>query len=393
MKYRDPLNKILLRTQLHWDSEKSRRSVRNAFRKSLLCRTPALGAEIYASENEEKVIYHTCKSPACASCGHRATAQWLNERLAVLPDVPYKGISFTMPSVLWSVFRENLQLTRVLPKLAAVTIQTWAGVSHGLDVGLIAVLHTFNGRLQFNCHVHTMVTAGGRQSSGAWISSMYYDRERLTALWRRGVIQLLRAAMQEGLLESEVSSDNLEAILAEQETRWWNISIQSLGSKEHFLKYAGRYVRRPVIASRRIVYIGEEYVTFWAKDKRLGGRVKIKCSLIEFVDRLARHVPEHYQHSVRSFGLFAPRRLRNTSAVMFLLLGQIQRPRPKRVPWNVSIRLDFGWDPLLDRTGQRMKWVGRKKARSPASFVKYIVARRPYIPVLRNNTLPHTAYE
>ncbi len=188
MKYRDPLKKILHQTRPHWDREEIRASVRRAFLKTLLCRTPALGAEVYASENEEKVVYHTCKSSACASCGYRATAQWQRERWAALPDVPYKGITFTMPDVLWSFFRDNLQLARVLPKLAACTVQTWASGKHGLRVGVIAILHTFNGRLEFNCHVHTMVTAGGLQSSGIWISSVYYDREWLTArCWSKQV--------------------------------------------------------------------------------------------------------------------------------------------------------------------------------------------------------------
>jgi hypothetical protein len=108
---RDPLKKILLQTRPHWDREEFRASVRRAFSKTLLCRTPALGAEVNASENQEKSVYHTCKSSACASCGYRATTQWQRERWAALPDVPYKGITFTMPDVLWSLFPDNLRLT------------------------------------------------------------------------------------------------------------------------------------------------------------------------------------------------------------------------------------------------------------------------------------------
>jgi hypothetical protein len=37
--------------------------------------------------------------------------------------------------------------------------------------------------------------------------------------------------------------------------RRWSIKIQSFNSEEHFLEYAGRYVRRPTIAQRRISYI------------------------------------------------------------------------------------------------------------------------------------------
>src|SRR5262249_42761521 len=71
-------------TRPHWDREQTRSSVRLAFRKALQCRTPALGAEVYASENQERVVFHTCKSRACPSCGHRATIQWQRERWAAL---------------------------------------------------------------------------------------------------------------------------------------------------------------------------------------------------------------------------------------------------------------------------------------------------------------------
>jgi hypothetical protein len=36
---------------------------------------------------------------------------------------------------------------------------------------------------------------------------------------------------------------------------------------------------------------------------------------------LAAHVPDHYGHAMRRFGLLAPRTQRATSAALFLLLG------------------------------------------------------------------------
>src|SRR5438309_2553039 len=110
MRYRNPLKQILSQTRPHWDRDHTRPSVRGAFRKALQCRTPALGAEVYASEDQERVVFHTCKSRACTSCGHRATIQWQRERWAVLPDLHYKGITFTMPDLLWQPFRDNPQL-------------------------------------------------------------------------------------------------------------------------------------------------------------------------------------------------------------------------------------------------------------------------------------------
>jgi hypothetical protein len=183
--------------------------------------------------------------------------------------------------------------------------------------------------------------------------------------WRRAVIALLRAALQAGQLYTDMAVEQMEEMLTLQENRWWSIKIQSFKSKEHFLRYAGRYVRRPPIAPRRITCIGKRTVTFWAKDKKLRRRVYLQCSLEEFIDRWAQHIPERYQHAVRSFGSFAPCALRQTSAAIFTILGQERRPRSKPRRWADSLKRDFGHDPLLDQTGKRMKWVGRLPPKVP----------------------------
>jgi Putative transposase len=232
--------------------------------------------------------------------------------------------------------------------------------NYGLRVGVIAVLHTFNGRLDFNSHVHTMVSGGGLSaSSNRWTTRVYYDRDRMMEAWRKAVIKLLRTALRAGKLQVDIGIDEMEAVLAQQEARWWSIKIQSFNSKERFLRYAGRYVRRPPIAQRRITFIGERSVTFRVKDKKLGRRVYVTCSLENFLDRWAQHIPERYEHAVRSFGLFAPRTISQTSAAVFHLLGQDQRPRPRPRTWANSLRRDFGRDPLLEQSGNRMKWVRR----------------------------------
>jgi hypothetical protein len=62
----------------------------------------------------------------------------------------------------------------------------------------------------------------------------------------------------------------LELMLKSWGHRWWSVNIQSFDNREHFLRYAGRYVRRPSIAQRRITWIGTENVTFWAKTRSDG---------------------------------------------------------------------------------------------------------------------------
>lgn len=360
MKYKDPLRQILTLTRPYWDAAKTRLAVRSAFRRAMECRTPALGAEVYSSGSQERIVYHTCKARPCSSCGYRATVQWQRERWAALPDVPYKGITFTMPHVLWPLFRDNPHLARTLPKLAATLIQARVKAEHGLRVGVIDILHTFNGKLEFNSHVHAMVTAGGLdECAGTWVLSIYHHGDQLMKAWRRGVIALLRAALVAGQLKTDTTFDQVETLLANQERRWWAVKVQSFKSKANFLRYAGRYVRRPPIAQYRIISFDNQTVTFWYKDKKLHRRAFVQCSLEQFVDRWGQHVPEHYQHAVCNFGLFGPRAVGKTSAAILALLKQRRMPRPKARGWAESIKLAYGRDPLRDNTGQPMKWTRR----------------------------------
>jgi hypothetical protein len=355
MRYRHPLKTILRENRTLWDVSSTRAPVRSAFTKALQCGTAALGAEVYSSGAEERVVCHTCKGRACSSCGSRATSQWQRERWAALPNVPYKGITFTMPDVLWPFFHDR-QIARLLPVLAAKILESWVRARFGLAIGVIAMPHTFNSKLEFNAHVHVMVTAGGLEVSGTWRSSIYYDVDALTVYWRKGVIRLLRTSLRNGMLPSGLQTAQIEDLLARQEHRWWSVKLQSLGSKEHFLRYAGRYARRPPIAQRRIIRISNQEITFWAKDRKLHGKVIVRLSPEEFLAAWMQHIPDHYEHAVRSFGLFAPRGISTTATAVFMLLGQCRKPRPRALSWSLSIKRDFGWDPLLDRNGNRMRW-------------------------------------
>jgi len=45
---------LLIQTRPHWDRSETRPAVRSAFAEALQCRTPELGAEVFASDNEEQ---------------------------------------------------------------------------------------------------------------------------------------------------------------------------------------------------------------------------------------------------------------------------------------------------------------------------------------------------
>ena len=185
MKYQRPLKTILAATRPYWDRPATRVTVRQAFAAALKCQTLELGGEKFASANYSMILPHTCKSRACPSCGYRACMQWLRERWAAFPSVPYNAVTFTMPNQLWPLFRANPRLAQALPALAATTIYAHAHAKDGVRVGVIAIVHTFNPKLEFNSHVHAMVTAGGlSESSGLWVPLVDYLHSEIMQCWK-----------------------------------------------------------------------------------------------------------------------------------------------------------------------------------------------------------------
>ena len=355
-----PLKHLLQITRDSWDQEATRPSVRDAFARVLACGTPSLGAEVFASESAERVVFHSCKSRACPSCGHRATIAWQRDLWRELPDVPYAHVCLTMPDVLWPLFRRNRHLLHDLPVLGAQVLQQWAQQEYGIRQLMVVITHTFGRHLNFNCHLHILVSQGGLADNGTrWRRHAGLNRTAVMRMWRYAVITYLRNAARGGLLDADLSPRALHILLTSQYERSWIIDVKRFQSKTHVLAYAGRYARRPPIAQHRFREATRQNVRFLTKDTRTKRLVETAYSTPEFLTTLADHIPDRYRHNIRYFGLLAPRVKGKFHDVVFTLLGQPRLGKPRRLGWAVSLQKSFGVDPLVDRTGQRMRWVRR----------------------------------
>jgi Putative transposase/Transposase zinc-binding domain len=347
-----------------WNRDTVRQAVRDNLDKVTKCRTPFLGAEQYASDDAVKDFCHTCKSRFCTCCGHRATLLWQREQWCALPDVRYSEICFTMPNVLWPLIRDDRRLLDDIAALGASVIRRWVQAHHGVLPLILVVPHTFGRRLNFHPHLHILVSAGGlNKCENHWLDFRHFDKHALMYWWRFAVSNYLI----ESLRTKAVGAESLTATVQLQEKRPWNIHIKRFSSKAHFLRYAGRYLRRPPIAEHRIISVTDHHVEFWANDLKLKAWVRIRVSVEEFLALLIQHIPDRYVHGIRYFGLLSPSGKHRLSDIVFSLLGQRQRPRPKRLPWAKAIERDFGYDPLIDSHGGRMRWVGRKPPISTAA--------------------------
>ena len=355
-----PLKRILELGRDDWDRAETRPAVRDAFRKVMDCGTAALGAEVFTSENEKRIVWHTCKSRACPSCAHRATTLWQRDQWRELPDIPYAHVGFTMPDVLWPLFQRNRHLLHDLPVLGSQVLQQWARQKFGIQLMIVVVPHTFGRHLNFHCHLHILVSEGGLKEDGSgWRKRAPLNKKALMPMWRYAVITLLREAYRVGVLETDLSGRELHQLLTEQYERWWNTDIKHFRSKKQFLGYAGRYARRPPITQHRFLHIDGQEVRFLTKDTRKKCTVETRYTTSDFVAALADHVPDRYRHNIRYFGLLAPRLKAQNHELIFALLGQQRLGKPRHLRWAASLLKDFGVDPLVDSQGKRMRWVGR----------------------------------
>jgi hypothetical protein len=364
------LKKLLKDTLLDWDHDGTLQNVRETFWKIINCGTEVLGAEIYASDTDERIVYHTCKSPFCPSCGARFAAIWQDEIEASLPQIPYIEINFTMPQVFWPLLQRNRRLLSALPALGATAIEFWAKARYGGRVILMVVQQTYGGFLNFYPHLHTLVSAGGLdESTGRWIHSLNFrnaeHKHELMLAWKLALLTALDTASKDDVLESDLSCDEFKNILETEDRRKWNVYVSPPVSKRSVIDHIGRYIRKPPIAQYRLTRIDDSHVQYRVKDTKNRCLTPVIYSNEEFVRLLVPHVNDRYCNSMRYFGLLAPRSKMLLTQV-FSALKQQQRPRPVRPSYAESIYKTFGHNPLIGLDGQPLHRVGYINPLAPA---------------------------
>ena len=357
------LKRIFRENRGFWDYDGVGPEVRIVIQRWLDCGTGKLGRAYYRSPSGARLtVRYTCKGPACASCAQRIILDWFLGVLSQLPDIPYAGVLFTMHKDLWEIFRENRKLLRGLPAIAATALQNWADREHGARVLILAVTHTFASRLNFNSHVHLIVSSRGLDRSGngrlcdvLW--NFRYVEDALMREWRHALIDYLRTALDLGLISSDKSESELREILADHRNRWYKVGVRNVASRAALLKYYSRYLRRLPIAEYKILSYDRETVRFRYRDTKTKKNAVQEYSVKEFIELLIQQLPDRYQHGVQYFGLLAPQA--NPAYQVFLAcLGKKWRQRPRRTPWRKLIWIRYKRDPLRSSNGEIMRKTG-----------------------------------
>ncbi|MFZ2959222.1 MAG: transposase zinc-binding domain-containing protein, partial [Candidatus Ozemobacteraceae bacterium] len=176
---------------------------RKALRDIAACHTPEMGGHLYLCENcgEEHIQYHSCRIRSCPSCQGAERRAWVDARLADVLPCRYFHLVFTVPATLNRLIRSNQEiLLDALMRAVGDSLREMAGNPEHLGgrIGVLEVLHTWGGNLEYHPHVHCLVPRGAWRTDGRiWTSSsstFFLPVKALSGLFRGKFLTRVKAA-------------------------------------------------------------------------------------------------------------------------------------------------------------------------------------------------------
>ena len=238
---------------------------------------------------------------------------------------------FTLPDVLnKTALHEPKMLYDFLFESAWETLQTF-GKNKNLQMGMIAVLHTWGQNLSLHPHLHCIVPGGGVDESGAW-KNLRSDGKFLFPV--KALSKVFRAKFCEKLKDK-----NLKEYTKIRQNLWeksWVVYAKKpFGSPKSVVEYLGRYTHKIAISNHRIRNIDAENVTFDYKDYRQKGlRKQMTLSHEEFIRRFTLHILPKRLVKIRHYGFLSSTWKRKKLKTLQQNLGVIPREKPIKKPFS-----------------------------------------------------------
>jgi hypothetical protein len=291
----------------------------------LNCRTAHLGGHIDRCDNCGilRVIYHSCRNRHCPKCQHMPRERWLEKRKDEILPLNYFHVVFTLPHELNSIILNNKKvMLNCLFTAASKTLLTFGKNELNGTPGFLAIVHTWDQKLNAHFHLHCLV-AGGVVSKDKkrFISCTDYlfNEEALSLVFRGKFIQCMSLACQKGKLK--LAADAYKRLKNTLFTKTWVVSVRDpVKQPEHVLEYLARYTHRVAIANSRIKSLKDGMVTFTAKDRKKNRIEPVTISAVEFIRRFLLHsLPKRFVR-IRHYGFLANRNRRTNLKVIRKLL-------------------------------------------------------------------------
>jgi hypothetical protein len=297
----------------HWDAfvakhqGKIRPNVVKEVAKFRGCGNPKNGFKLLVCEgcHDLRLVPYRCKGRFCTTCSCGETEEWSRLLEEDVFQVNHRHVIFTIDEGLRDVFLKHRKLLKEFMDEAVRLVKEYFEKKHKVTPGIIAGLHTFGSRLNFNPHVHMLVTMGGMKKNGEWKSYDFIPFEMLRKQWQTVVLKLIRKHLTEQ--EKKQVQARLQKAYSDNGEGFYVYAPKQKGNVKQQLGYIGRYMRRPAIAVHRIKQYDGEYVVFSYVDKTDGQEKLERITVEEFIARLIRHIPDEQFKTIRYYGVYSRR--------------------------------------------------------------------------------------
>ena len=275
-------------------------------------------------------------------------AEWLQED--VLAPVPHRHVVLTMPRLLRGIFRKRRELLLDLSQCAAEALAEYMRrhlAAHSRP-GIVVSINTSGDLMQWHPHGHLLSSDGAFSDDGTFHPLEVWDGE--------AVMKLFRERLLARLIERHAISQELARKLLKWRHPGFSAHIgepMAVEDKKALEDVASYLVKAP-LSLKKLVYLdGQKAVVYRSKMNPALGRNFEAMNPLEWLARLADHIPDPGKHRTLAYGHYANRARGARAREKAPLEGapaEVPKKRRCSPNWARLISKVFHADPLTCRT-------------------------------------------
>lgn len=321
-----------------------RRVVMENIEKMINCGDPSFGGAMYGCSHcgELKFVPFRCHSKFCPTCG----SKYSNDRSTMMSfkliRCTHRHCVFTIDEELRHFFLEDRSLLNCLfQAVRSVILDMFHKLNIGKNFvpGFVCVLHTFGRPLEWNPHIHCLLTEGGYSDDGFWRVVKHFNYTYLRKAFQTALLNEMEKHIGPSFKKTKA------AIYKKDKNGFYVYAKPNLCDPNTTIKYISRYLGRPTIAASRIDSYDGENVTFHYNKHEDDSFVQKTIPVLDFIKLLIQHIPEKNFKMTRYYGLYARHRESDKN-----LAKAVPKSMHKMIldfnKWRKLILLSFGYDPL-----------------------------------------------
>ena len=325
-----------------------RRIITHTVERFLDCGDPREGIARYECGKcgHSIAVPFSCKTRLfCPTCHEKKTLLWIEDvQSSILLPVPHRFWTFSIPKRLRLYFMYNRKLLSLMVDAAnfALTAPLSGGrLVKNLRPGIVSLIQTHSDSLEFNPHLHMVVTDGLINYTDpvcpVFRPVKRWDGAIITEVFRWRLLKLL---IRKHVITPEIANNMLS---------WphsgFNVHATAPfdPSDAELVKNRLAYAFRPPVALNRLHYDGTTVTLTTTK------RAVLKLTPLDFLAKITLHIPNRYQNIRRYAGFYSPNiqsKVRRARLVDRAKKEPIEESKPVAPKWAAMIALIFGEIPI-----------------------------------------------